>query len=63
MKAGLHVKKILDLTMWTRVSSPDPPGPIEGTGGVVNQNAIDKAEKLVEKYEDDFRIVLRSSTS
>ena len=54
LKAGLRVDKVLDLTMGTRVRPPNPPGPIEGTGGITNQDAIDKAEKLVEKYEDDF---------
>ena len=40
--------------MGTRLRPPDPPSPIEGTGGVTNQDAIDKAERLVDKYEDDF---------
>ena len=54
LKAGLRVDKMLDLTMGTRVRPPNPPGPIEGTGGITNQYAVDKAEKLVEKYEDGF---------
>ena len=54
MKAGLRVNKILDLTTGTRVRPPDPPGPIRDSGGVKNQDAIDEAERLLEKYEDDF---------
>ena len=54
LKARLCVDKILDLTVGTRVRLPDPPGPIEGTGGVKNVDAIDKAESIVEKYKDDL---------
>ena len=51
LKAGLRVDKTLDLTMGTRVRPPNPPGPIEETGGITNQDAIDKAEKLAYRVE------------
>ena len=54
MKAGLRVNKILDLTTGTRARPPDPPSPVRDSGGVINQEAINEAERLLEKYEDDF---------
>ena len=54
MKAGLHVNKILDLTMGTRVRHPDASSPIQGPSGVTNEDATGKPEKLVEEYEVDF---------
>ena len=33
---------------------PDPPGPIEATGGIMNEDIIVRAEKIAEKYDDNF---------
>ena len=31
-----------------------PPGPIEATGGIMNEDIIVRAEKIAEKYDDNF---------
>ena len=48
MKARLRVNKILNLNMGTRIRLPNTLVPIEGTVGITNQDAIGKADKLVE---------------